>query len=112
MAIKRLRAWGKQFDIIYVDPPYFDGLYESILKNIKISDILAENGIIILEVSKHFDIEKFDGYEVYRIKDYKTNKHLFIREVSWVLPYILGGFDPITLGHLDIIETIRFVINW
>lgn len=39
----------EKFDIIYIDPPYQENLYESVLSSIKLFDILKDNGIIICE---------------------------------------------------------------
>lgn len=43
-----LRSCGK-FDIIFVDPPYDAGLYESVLETINSVDILSNGGIILCE---------------------------------------------------------------
>lgn len=43
-----LRSCGK-FDIIFVDPPYDAGLYESVLETINSVDILSNGGIIMCE---------------------------------------------------------------
>lgn len=43
-----LRHCGK-FDVIFVDPPYDSGLYESVLETINSVDILSDGGIILCE---------------------------------------------------------------
>ena len=40
---------GEKFDIIFVDPPYDEGLYEPVLSRINAVDNLNEGGIIICE---------------------------------------------------------------
>ena len=40
---------GEKFDLIFIDPPYDDGLYEPVLKEINLVDNLNEGGIIICE---------------------------------------------------------------
>jgi 16S rRNA (guanine(966)-N(2))-methyltransferase RsmD len=47
-ALSYLRTCGK-FDLIFVDPPYDAGLYESVLEKINSVDILSDGGIIICE---------------------------------------------------------------
>ncbi len=42
----------RQFDIIFVDPPYDSNLYDSVLEIIKLVDILSEGGIIICEARR------------------------------------------------------------
>lgn len=53
----------EKFDVIYIDPPYFSGIYEESLKAIK--DIA--DGIIILE---HVTDVDFQGFEVIKQKKY------------------------------------------
>ena len=50
-AISFLQHCGK-FDIIFVDPPYDAGLYESVLETINLVDILSDGGIIICEARR------------------------------------------------------------
>lgn len=57
--IPQLKALGKNFDVIYLDPPYASGIYEQTLMLIKENNLLKENGIIILEHSQKIDIGKF-----------------------------------------------------
>lgn len=48
---------GKQFDIIFLDPPYKSGFYEDCLEKIKALDILSSEGVIVCE---HNRADKFD----------------------------------------------------
>lgn len=43
---------GGRFDLIFVDPPYDSGLYETVLETINLVDILSEGGIIICEARR------------------------------------------------------------
>lgn len=56
-----LQLKGKQFDIILLDPPYREKLYESALHHIAAYDLLAPEGVIVCEREKdeQFDIEPF-----------------------------------------------------
>ena len=47
-ALSYLRHCGR-FDLVFVDPPYDSGLYESVLETINSVDILSNGGIIICE---------------------------------------------------------------
>lgn len=50
-ALGYLRHCGK-FDLVFVDPPYDSGLYESVLETINSVDILSDGGIIICEARR------------------------------------------------------------
>ena len=77
-ALARLASNGRQFDIIFVDPPY-ESNYESILQAIGRSGVLAEEGIIIAETDADREIDLYGTpFEIFREKNYKTNKHVFI----------------------------------
>ena len=54
-AVRYLRSCNK-FDLIFVDPPYDAGLYESVLETINLFDILSEGGIIITEARREKDL--------------------------------------------------------
>ena len=69
------------YDVIFMDPPY-DNMYEKdVLCKLIDYNLVDENSIIIVEASL---LTKFDylddiGFEVFKNKEYKTNKHVFIR---------------------------------
>lgn len=62
-SLKVVTKLNEKFDVIYIDPPYFSGIYEKSLAAIK--DIA--DGIIILE---HVSDVDFTGYEVVKQKKY------------------------------------------
>lgn len=62
-SLKITPAIQEKFDVIYIDPPYFSGIYEQSLKAIK--DITG--GIVILE---HVNEVEFTGYELIKQKKY------------------------------------------
>jgi 16S rRNA (guanine(966)-N(2))-methyltransferase RsmD len=47
-----LKRITNAYDIIYIDPPYHLNAYEEVLSFIGLNDLLADNGIIILEAKK------------------------------------------------------------
>lgn len=61
-----------KFDVIYIDPPYFSGIYEKSLQAVK--DIA--DGIIILE---HVTEVDFQGFEVIKQKKYSDKFITFLR---------------------------------
>ena len=57
-AIGRLRALGKTFDIVFLDPPYFKELAQKTLQKISMCDILNPLGIIVAEHHKRESLDK------------------------------------------------------
>lgn len=72
---------GEGFDIVFMDPPYNNGIEKSVLGILSGSDIIKKDSLIIVESSADTDFDYLDslGFEVMRIKEYKNNKHVFIK---------------------------------
>lgn len=70
----------KNFDYIYMDPPYNQEYEKKVLEYLSGSDLLSDDGIIIIEASKEtkFDYVEELGFSIIKSKEYKTNKHVFI----------------------------------
>jgi 16S rRNA (guanine(966)-N(2))-methyltransferase RsmD len=62
-SIKVTQKSNEKFDVIYIDPPYFSGIYESSLNAVK----NINNGIIILE---HVTEVDFKGFKIIKQKKY------------------------------------------
>lgn len=71
----------KEVDIIFMDPPYNHLLEKQVLTCLKDMKFVTEDTIIIVEASLEtsFDYVETLGFEVYKEKKYKTNKHVFLR---------------------------------
>ncbi len=67
----------REFDIIFLDPPYKDNKLEIIFKAIKESEILSENGIIIMHRHKKEQEILIPSFEVIEKKTYGISKILF-----------------------------------
>lgn len=78
-SIKLLPKINEKFDVIYIDPPYFSGIYEASLKKIKENNILKEGGIVILEHVSDVNWEEF-GYSLIKQKKY-SNKLVSFLEI-------------------------------
>lgn len=80
-AIARCEHEGKRFDTIFMDPPYGKLWEKQILGILKDSSIVDEYTEIIVEANLETDMDYADdmGFEIFRIKDYKTNRHFFLR---------------------------------
>lgn len=68
------------FAFIFMDPPYQEQLEEMVLRALKQSSLVDENTMIIIEAQKEtsFDFVKELGFSIKRVKEYKTNKHMFL----------------------------------
>ena len=85
-ALSALRMLERRyvFDIIFMDPPYDQGLEYDALAHLKDSSILNEDTLIIVEESLEtdpYEMEKY-GFEITRVKKYKTNQHVFLRRIQ------------------------------
>ena len=71
-------------DIIFMDPPYESGNEANIMRQLKTSNILKDDTIIIIEAMMERDLSDIEalGYEMYKEKLYKSNKHVFFRPVD------------------------------
>lgn len=80
--IRALEIEKRKFDIIFVDPPYSQGLEHGILSTLAGSNILDEDVIIIVEANKNTDFSYVDefGFKIVKDKIYKNNRHLFLRK--------------------------------
>jgi len=70
------------YDVIFIDPPYNKGLEkEAVFLLAKNSDWAAPDALIIIEASIDTDFSWTDeaGCEIIRIKEYKTNMHVFMK---------------------------------
>ncbi|MBR4173749.1 MAG: 16S rRNA (guanine(966)-N(2))-methyltransferase RsmD [Lachnospiraceae bacterium] len=72
------------YDVVYMDPPYESGYDAKVLTLLKGSKAINEDTLVIIEATDRRDtlfVEQA-GFEIIRIKEYKTNKHVFCRLVS------------------------------
>lgn len=80
-SLRNLEAKGF-FDIIFMDPPYDHDYEKSNLIYLSQSSLVFEDTLIVIEASKETDFTYLDdlGFEIIKIKDYKSNKHVFIKK--------------------------------
>ena len=80
--IRTLELEKKRFDIVFLDPPYNQGLEQGILTALVGSAILNDEVIITVEASKNTDFSFVDylGLKIVKDKIYKNNRHLFLRK--------------------------------
>ena len=82
-ALQKLASSGAgPFDIIFLDPPYGAGLEDRALAILKETGLADEDTLVILEMKVDADITRFQeaGWMLVKNKEYKTNKHVFLRK--------------------------------
>lgn len=68
-------------DIVFLDPPYENHDELKVLDFLANYEYIDEDSIIIVEANLDADLKQMEafGFEVYKIKKYKTNQHIFLK---------------------------------
>ncbi len=77
------RLEGKKVgDIVFMDPPYNQLHEKQVLEYLANSSIITPDTLIIIEASKETPCDYVEelGYRIIKIKEYKTNKHIFVEK--------------------------------
>lgn len=71
----------KEVDLVYLDPPYKSDLAARVLTVLDSQPYITEDTCIVVETSLESDFSFIEetGFEIYREKDYRSQRHLFIR---------------------------------
>lgn len=71
---------AKPYDIVFMDPPFYNNLEKQVLNILRNLDIINEDTMIIIEAGKDTDFSYVEsmGFQINRIKKYKNNMHVFI----------------------------------
>ncbi len=74
----------KSFGVIFMDPPYDNGLEKRVLETLKDNSIADSSTLIIIEASSDTDFSYLDelGYTLIKDKHYGSNRHVFVRKGS------------------------------
>ena len=74
-ALKMFKQENKQFDVIFLDPPYKLGEYEKIIASILDTDLLSQKGIIVTECDHQLNLplEKFNKTKEYKYGEILVN---------------------------------------
>lgn len=82
-ALEKLKC-EKEIDVIFMDPPYDSGLEMAVLKALSGMPYVTEYTDIVVESLLDTDFSYLDelGLEIYKVKRYKTNQHVFIRRID------------------------------
>tara|TARA_B100000073_G_scaffold330568_1_gene319153 strand:+ start:319 stop:903 length:585 start_codon:yes stop_codon:yes gene_type:complete len=69
------------FDFIYIDPPYKNNIYDSVLKNIFSSNYINTNTIVICEHSKYTKIKENNLWEIIDKRSYGQTQITFLIKI-------------------------------
>ena len=81
--LENMSMQNKKFDIIFIDPPYKTNLIIDSLQKIIISNLLAEDGIIVVEtddINKEKEILEIEKVEICDKRKYGSVWLIFIRK--------------------------------
>jgi 16S rRNA G966 N2-methylase RsmD len=79
--MQRLSTQGKEFDVVFCDPPYHLGLWERALLWLDSSDILADDALIIAEMGgDENDIPELHHMRILRNQKYGKTTQIYIFE--------------------------------
>lgn len=74
---------NEPIDILFMDPPYDNEFEKKVLEFLKDAPIIDQYTSIIVEASLETNMDYVEnlGYRIYKVKEYKTNKHIFIEKL-------------------------------
>lgn len=81
--LEKLKKENKKIDIVFLDPPYKTNLAIESLQKIIMSNLLTEDGIVIIEtddINKEKDILKIENVEIFDKRKYGSVWLIFIRK--------------------------------
>lgn len=74
-----LKEKDEKFDIIFMDPPYWDNNIEKILEKIVRLNLISPIGYIIVEHSSEKDIQNLYRLQIWKEKVFKTTRMTFLK---------------------------------
>ncbi|MBQ7408458.1 MAG: 16S rRNA (guanine(966)-N(2))-methyltransferase RsmD [Clostridia bacterium] len=101
--IEFLKRTDEKFDIIFLDPPYKSDAGVKALEIIAKRQILNDKGIAIIESGSVIN-QSIDGLFVEKRKKYGIAEFAFYKKTDNDLCVFAGSFDPVTAGHVHIVE--------
>jgi 16S rRNA (guanine(966)-N(2))-methyltransferase RsmD len=79
-ALEKCKRNYTSFDIIYIDPPYFQNLAQDSLKLIAAGSLLNKYGVAIVEVSRDENPPTEEGFTVCDVRRYGKTKLIFYKQ--------------------------------
>ena len=79
--LDKIKGLGERFDIIFLDPPYKKGFEDKCLDILLNSTLIDEHTLIIIEEDFKTDTAHLEkDWDIVKVKEYKSNKHIFIHK--------------------------------
>lgn len=78
-ALRRLSGEKARFDVIFMDPPYRKGYEETICREIIEKELLAEEGLIVIESALETEYALPELLTVEKVKKYRISKFTLLR---------------------------------
>jgi 16S rRNA (guanine(966)-N(2))-methyltransferase RsmD len=75
-----LKQLNKQFDIVFVDPPYAMDVYNQIVDFLIENDMLTSDAILVLESNKELNLHKYEETFGIKVKKYGYSIVSFLRK--------------------------------
>ena len=84
-AVARLEG-GAPFDIIFMDPPFMQGLEKDVLFALSQSSLVGEETLVVVEADPRTDFSYTEelGFETVKHKIYGKSSHLFLRKKAQI----------------------------
>ncbi|HWR43227.1 16S rRNA (guanine(966)-N(2))-methyltransferase RsmD [Sporomusa sp.] len=92
-ALDKLDQSGQTFTLIFLDPPYNQGLVNIVLLKLDTSNVLVDGGLIVVEHSKHESINtQWQNLKLIRTERYgETFVTFFLRPIRETITLAIGG---------------------
>jgi 16S rRNA (guanine(966)-N(2))-methyltransferase RsmD len=78
-AVLQLNQMNRQFDIVFLDPPYEKGWIDETISGLDKASVVGEKGIIIAETEKNLPLPETDVWILEQKRDYGRTRFLFYR---------------------------------
>lgn len=79
-ALEKFKLENRQFDVIYLDPPYEKGQYEEILSFIFLNNLISNKGIVAAEINRAITINPSWNKKIKEYHYGEISLYLFIGE--------------------------------
>lgn len=76
------REQETQFDIIFLDPPYHQGLVEKALNSLDSPCRLTDRGVIVAETAQDEELERLSCFEVRKTAEYGDTKIWYLQRTD------------------------------
>lgn len=70
------------FDLIFIDPPYHQGLVEKSLKFLADPCRLTYSGVIVVETAKDEKLENYEPFEIKKTREYGDTKIWYLQRME------------------------------